>query len=313
MVINQIKLIKQILTFSPRQGENETKTGRFLTGLLTKNRVKFKLQKFLLKIPQDLKAELTADGQKIPCQAVSFASGKIMGKNNLISSLSQAKKDFPFISFNPNCEAISASGRAINQPALAISRNDVNKLLKAKIVAGKVMVKPVKHQSKNILVGNLNSPQNLIFTHYDSVNLGATDNAAGVTVTLKLILDRPDLLKTNLFILSGNEELAYDFPVYWGYGYRVFEKKYLHLLKQAKKILIVDCVGNAKTQFLTDPYWINEGFPIKNIKTFLPKTAIVCGDIDKLMTVYHSNADNLSQLKTKYLNEAYKLILKKLL
>ena len=107
------------------------------------------------------------------------------------------------------------------------------------------------------MVGNLINPKNLVFTHYDSIYSGAVDNASGVAVTLKLILDKPKLLKTTLFVLSGNEELAYDFPVYWGRGYREFEKKYWPLMKHSQKILIIDGVGNSPTEFITDAYWLN--------------------------------------------------------
>lgn len=304
------EFVKQLLKFSPRQLGNETKAGKYLMALLRQNKVNFQLQLFSFYHPDFIKAALFADGRKIASQAISFVSGKIEGKNNLISSLSSAKRDFPFISFNPNCAAISASGRAINQPALAISKIDLPKILSAKKVQAQVVVKKIRHRSQNILVGNLNNPRNLVFSHYDSINTGAVDNASGTAVSLQLILNRQDLLKNNLFILSGNEELSYDFPVYWGHGYREFEKKYLHLMKRAKKILAIDCVGNARPRSYTDAYWVNEGFPIKNVNKFLPKTALVAGDLNKLMTVYHSRLDDLSQINQIYLNQAYAYLLK---
>lgn len=303
------EIIKQLLKFSPRQLQNETKAGKYLVNLLRQNKIHFRLQLFTFYHPHFRKAELIADGQKINCQAISFVSGKIEGKNNLISNLSGAKRDFPFISFNPNCAAISASGRAINHPALAISRGDLPKILAAKKVYGQVVVKKIKHQSQNILVGNLTNPDNLIFSHYDSINTGAVDNASGIAVSLQLIINRRDLLKNNLLILSGNEELSYDFPVYWGHGYRVFEKKYLPLMQRAQKILVVDCVGNNRPRSYNDAYWVNEGFPIKTVNRFLPKTFLIAGDLDKLMTVYHSNLDNLSAVKKIYLNQAYHYLL----
>lgn len=312
MTLNSYKFIKSFLAFSPRQGKNETRAGKFLTDLLRQNQIKFTLQKFNCQIPKVIKAELTVDDKTIPCEAITFASGIITDKKNLISNQLEAEKNFPYISFNPTGKAICASGRCINYPALAISQTDLPKILNAKNIKGIVKVKSVDHQSQNILVGNLVNPQNLIFAHYDSINLGATDNASGIAVTMKLILERQKLLANNLFILCGNEELAYDFPIYWGYGYRVFEKKYLGLFKKAKKIFVLDCVGNGKTQLLTDPLWIKEGFPVKIIKHLLKKTMIVCGDIDKLMTVYHSQSDNLSQLKPQYLENAYRKILSKL-
>jgi hypothetical protein len=303
------ELIRQLLKFSPRQLNNETKAGKYLISILRQNKVNFQLQRFSFYHPGFRKAELFADGKKINCQAISFVSGKIAGKNNLISSLSAAKRDFSFISFNPNCAAISASGRSISHPAVAISQLDLPKILAAKKVSGEVVVKKIKHQSQNILVGNLVNPKNLIFSHYDSINSGAVDNASGIAVSLKLILEHQELLKNNLFILSGNEELSYDFPVYWGFGYRVFEKKYFRLMKRAKKILVVDCVGNARPRSCTNAYWINEGFPVKNIKGLLTKIALIAGDLDKLMTVYHSNLDNLSAVNKTYLNLAYQYLL----
>ena len=234
MTTNSLSIVKKLLEFSPREGKNETKTGKFLTGLLAKNKVDYKLQKFTFYIPKDLSAQLIADGKNIPCEPITFKSGVIPNKNHLISNRIEVEKNFPYISFTPTGVAISASGRSIHYPALAVSRNDVVKILRAKLVRGKVQVKPVQHQSQNILVGNLTNPKKIIFTHYDSINLGATDNASGVATCLKLILDKPNLLKQNLFVLSGNEELSYEFPTYWGYGYRVFEKKYLALLKIAR-------------------------------------------------------------------------------
>ncbi len=309
-MFNTYGFISQLLKFSPRQLENETKAGQSLVALIQQNKISLRLQKFTFAHPKFNQSQLIADGKKIACQAISFVSGKIEGKNNLISSLSAAKRDFSFISFNPNCASISASGRAIKHPALAISKADLPKILSAKKVQGQVVVKKIRHQSQNILVGNLTNPQNLIFSHYDSINTGAVDNASGVAVSLQLIINRRDLLKNNLFILSGNEELSYDFPVYWGHGYREFEQKYFSLMAKAKKILVIDCVGNAPPQAYTDTYWINEGFPVINVKKFLPKTALIAGDLNKLMMVYHSQLDNLSQIKKPYLNQAYAYLLK---
>ena len=138
------KFIADLLKFSPRQLENETRAGEFLVNLLNRSKIPYHLQQFTFDHPKFKRSSLIADSQPIDCQAVSFASGKISGKNNLISSLSGAKRDFPFISFNPNCPAISASGRAINHPALAISKNDLAKILTAKKVQGKVVVNRIK-------------------------------------------------------------------------------------------------------------------------------------------------------------------------
>lgn len=312
MVFNQIEFIKKFLTFSPREGENETKAGQYLTALLAKVKINYSLQKFTLTIPQTVKAEMTADGKNIPCGPLCFASGEINSKDNILSSLAHTEKSFSFIGFNPYCPGISATGRAIKHAALAVTRDDLLKIFKAKKIKGIVKIKPIKHQSQNILIGNLVDPKNLIFTHYDSIYSGAVDNASGVAVTMKLILDHPELLASNLFVLSGNEELCYDFPIYWGRGYREFEKKYWPLMKQSNQILIIDGVGNDSTQFLTDPYWVEEGFPVKSLKSLLKKTAMVTGNISKLMEYYHSPLDTINKLKKSHLDEAYHLVLKSL-
>jgi len=303
------KLIKTLLQFSPRQLNNETRAGKYLLSFLQKNNFPFRLNQFTFYHPDFIKAVLLADGRKIACQPASFVSGKISGKDNLFSSMAHINFDLPHLSFNPHFPDISVPVMASHYPALAISKNDLPKILKAKKIDGNVIVNRVKHQSQNILVGNLTKPQNLIFSHYDSINTGAVDNASGVAVSLKLILNNSKLLAKNLFIFSGNEELSYDFPIYWGHGYRMFEKKYFRLMQQAKKILVVDCVGNDKPQAYTSAYWVNEGFPVKNLKSVLKKTALIAGDLDKLMTVYHSRLDNLSQINRAHLNQAYYYLL----
>ena len=210
MAFDQINFIKKFLTFSPREGKNETRAGQYLTGLLDQAKINYSLQQFTLTIPQTVKAELTADGNNIPCEPLCFTSGEINSKDNILSSLTHTEKNFPFIGFNPYCPGISATGRAIKHPALAIARDNLPIIFQAKKIKGRVKVIPAKHQSQNILAGNLTNPKNLVFTHYDSVYSGAVDNASGVAVTLKLIFDQSKLLKTTLFVLSGNEELCYD-------------------------------------------------------------------------------------------------------
>lgn len=180
LMFNTLDLIQELLRFSPREGKNETRAGKFLTGLLDQTKIKYSLQKFTITIPQTIKAELTADGKNIPCSSLCFASGEINSKENLISSLTETEKNFPYIGFNPYCPGISATGRSIKYPALAIARDDLPKIFKGKSVQGLVKIKPTKHQSQNILVGNLNKPTNLIFTHYDSIYSGTVDNASGV-------------------------------------------------------------------------------------------------------------------------------------
>jgi len=308
---NSILFIKKLLDFSPREGINETKAGVFLTSLLRKNNVKYYLQKFNVYIPKKIKTKLVInENEEIPVEPICFFSGVIESVDNIISSFLPGEKNFSYISFNPYCNSISIMNRSIKYPAIAIRRKDLFKVIKAKKTRVTIKIKKEIHQSQNILVGNIYNPKNLIFAHYDSISIGAVDNASGVCIAMRLILENPNIINKSLFIFSGNEELSYDFPIYWGKGYREFEKKYFDLMKQAKKIYVVDCVGNGEPQKLSTHYWIDEAFPIKNKKIAHKKTLIITGDIKKLWTYYHSDLDTINKLKKKYLDATYKLMLK---
>lgn len=299
------------MEFSPREGINETKAGIFLVSLLKENNIKYRIQKFNVYIPKKIETKLVINENKeIPSEPICFFSGVIDSADNIVSSFFKGEKNFPYISFNPYCKSISMMNRSIRYPAVAISRKDLLKVIRAKKLKATIKIKKRFHQSQNILVGNIYNPKNLFFTHYDSISIGAVDNASGVCIAMKLILEQRDVLDRNLFIFSGNEELSYEFPIYWGKGYREFEKNYFDLMKQAKKIFVIDCVGNGEPQKLSTHYWVDEAFPIKNKKIAHKKTLIITGDIKKLWTYYHSDLDTIDKLKKKYLDATYKLMLK---
>ncbi len=127
---------------------------------------------------------------------------------------------------------------------------------------------------------------------------------------MKTIITNPKTLINTLYVFAGNEELSYDKPTYWGRGYRSFEKKFATLMQKAKKIIVVDCVGNGKTQTSQSPELQYLAFPIKGLKKFQGKIFIVFGSLKKLMTVYHSNADDIkrSGIREKELEESVKKI-----
>ncbi|MDR2190435.1 MAG: hypothetical protein LBP53_04535 [Candidatus Peribacteria bacterium] len=78
------------------------------------------------------------------------------------------------------------------------------------------------------------------------------------------IFSNPNLLKETLFVFWANEEISYDRrPAYRCKGARMFEKKYLHLLVRAKKIIVIDGIGKGLAQWvtsqeLTSVFWINQ-------------------------------------------------------
>jgi len=300
-----LKFIKQILSFSPRQGGKELLVAKFIEDNLEKYGVSYQSQIFNSSFPDCKKAEIIADGKPIVCMGTSFVSGKIADKSHLISSLtsSQTFRD-ENINFNPKSNYFSLSNYYFS-PSVCVKKSSLGKILAASDVQAEIVVKKREHQSKNILVGNLIRPQSIVFTHFDSVEMGAVDNASGVSVLMKLVLENQSLLNSNLFVFAGNEELSYDEPVYWGHGYREFEKKYSNLLSQARKIIVVDSVGNDKPNISKDKDLQKLAFPVKKLKDLSKKIILIYGSLDKLMEVYHSNGDNISQINPEYLDESF--------
>ncbi|MDP3057473.1 MAG: M28 family peptidase [bacterium] len=309
---NILQFISNFIKFSSRQGENEKKAAKLIISVLDKNKISYSVHEFSTKIPLSKKASLFANGKKINCKSCSFVSGKINDKEHLISSLTPSVcfLELPNINFNPKCLDISLSNHYF-APAIAIYRKDLQKIIKANKITGEVKVTPYKYQSQNILIGNQKNPEVIVFAHYDSIGKGATDNASGVAVLMKSIIDHPETLSKTLYVFSGNEELSYDKPTYWGHGYREFEKKYKNILEKSKKIIVVDGVGSGKTNIYRDKNMIHLTFPIKSVKKLENKIIVLLGDFEKIMTVYHSDSDNISQLNIKYLLEAEKLLIKK--
>lgn len=308
-----VRFLRDMVRFSSRQGENEKKAADFIVFLLKRNRVKYYLQKFITKIPIIKQEILKVDGKKIKCKGCSFISGKINKKDKIISSLvsSQVFINQPNANFNPDCKDISLSNFYF-APALAVKLSDLDRIKKSKTIEGIVEVESYSYKSRNILVGNIKSPKNILFAHYDSIKSGAIDNASGVSVLMSLILKYQYVIKNSLIVFIGNEELSYDYPIYWGHGYREFENSYYNLLKKSKKIFVIDCVGNGKTVISKDKELMVKGFPVKNLKKIEKKVFLIHGDMEKLMQVYHSDLDTIKNIKEKYIFEAIKMILSNL-
>lgn len=310
-MFNHLKFIKTLVSFSPRQLTGETKAARFLISFLEKNEISCAIQKFKVKLPLIKKAVLKADGEALECAGCCYVGGKISGKYNIFSSLlsSTVCQNEPNINFNPKCPVVSP-GNHYFAPAFAVSHKSLAKILRAKDIQGQVVVDKVDHQAVNILVGNLENPRSICIAHYDGIKKGALDNASGVSILMGAILARPHTLQNTLYVFSACEELSYEKPVYRGYGYRIFEKKYLKILKGAQKIIILECVGDGPPKVLKDPKMIEYGFPIRNLKKLMPKIEVITGDFDHCMTIYHSDLDDGRGMKKKFLVETQKILLR---
>jgi len=304
-----MSFIGKLVALGERQLEQEKKAAELITSTLKRENIPFEVHTFETSVPRFISASLTLDGEEIDCAATSFVSGEITSADTVTSSLisSQLLSDVPNINFNPRCASISR-GNHYFAPSLAVRASDVGRILSAKDVRGRVDVERVDTTSQNILVGNLEQPKTVLICHYDSVGPGATDNASGTAMLMRIIIERPDLLDENLFVIGGNEELSYDYPLYWGRGYREFERAYREVLPGAKQILVVDCVGDAPVTFDGNVATIRLGFPVTQLESLAPKTALVYGSWGTLMKVYQSDIDVPQVLSRQYLDETYQAV-----
>ncbi|MFH0943298.1 MAG: M28 family peptidase [Candidatus Beckwithbacteria bacterium] len=163
----------------------------------------------------------------------------------------------------------------------------------------------------NILAGNLVKPWSILLTHFDAIGPGALDNASGVAVCLKILIERSDFAQDNLAVFSGSEETSKERPIYWGYGYRRFEQKYGRLLKNCRAIYVVDCVGNGRLHFFQGDYYFHEAVPLQNLAAVKDKLFVLTGSVKKLLAVCHTRKDTAEKLDKKYLEASYNQLVKK--
>jgi hypothetical protein len=119
----------------------------------------------------------------------------------------------------------------------------------------------------------------------------------------------PQFLKNTLFVLWANEEISYDkYPAYRCKGARAFEKKYLHLLQGAKKIIIIDGIGYAPSQRLHQCEKLTSTFWIKNLKKLAYKMRGLGSRTPFDITFYHSELDTIDKIKKKYIMQTIKIV-----
>lgn len=310
---NTINFIKKLTALGERRLSSETKAYFLIKNILKRNGIKFVEQKYKAQVPKFLKYSLKADGKEIESLPNGFSTGKFINNFSLISNITDPKnkpKNF-IINYNPKCKAISR-GDHYELPALAIKYEDVEKIKSAIKVEGEIVVKKVIQNSVNFLIGNTKNPKNIIFSHFDSIGSGAVDNASGVSTTLRLIIENSEILNDNLFVMAGNEEIAYDKKYYWGLGYRIFEKKYFKLLQNSKQIIVLDSFGYSQPVKHTDADVVILGFPTLSLKKFIKKTTMISGNITGLMKFYHSNDDKVGLIRGNFLDKTKVVILKML-
>lgn len=298
--MNYFPLLSTLTKLPKRLGPSEREASQSIRNYLRQLRLPFVVQSFVSQTPKYRSYQLTADGQDVPCLPCGLTSGEIRGTDYLVSSLisSQPLISTPHLNFNPRTDTICLCNFSF-APALAVSRRDILQLLRARSVVGKLSVEPETYTSNNLLVGDITRPRTIIIAHYDAYFAGATDNASGVAVVAEW-LNQKSLPKNTLVVFAGNEELSYDYPIYWGRGYRELDRLNPGLLRGAQQIIVVDSIGDGPPQLITDEKLRTLAFPINDTKV-TARTIILTGNFDALMNVYHSPDDTRQRLRTEYL------------
>ena len=302
------KLLKELTSIAPRRGDGEQKACETIKRHLEQNKIAYTAQTFTTKIPVTKKVQLYTDGEKIPCIASTFVSGKIDKKSPILNSI-DAKSDGPAIVFHPVSKGICMQAYK-NFPCISVNRDSVAKLIMAKEIIGEVEVDSQGFKSANIIVGNLVNPSKIVFAHYDSIiGAGAIDNAGSVEVVYQVLSENKDLLDKHLFVFAGSEEES--ISSHFGlYGFEIFGQKYGALLKGAKQIIVLDGVGVGTPSFTSDHIdWV---FEVSNMPDLAKKTVWMLNDQSLVMQYYHSDLDTLDKLDPRFLNEAKALLLERL-
>ena len=305
-----IDIIKDLEKFSPRNNEESlNKTSKYIKENLVKVGIDFCDQYFNVHIPSDEGSYIILDnGQKIIGKANSFVSGNFEEKNIYSSQNINQEINIPHINYNQYYDAFSGV-IFYDFPVINIKKSDLIKVINSEEIKVDVNVKRKLIKTENILVGNKKNPKNIIFTHFDTIFNGALDNSSGTATLLYGIISNKINIKENLIVFSGCEELSYDRPYYWGYGYRVFEYEYKEILEKSKKIIVYDMFGHSKPTLTKD--YIKEAFPI--MSEYLYKKSIQISESNNdWIKFYHSDADTIDKINEYYIEEGLKLLLKKL-
>lgn len=305
-------LLNKLSKLYPINGKREKLAIKFILKNLEEKNVSLDVQWFKNSVPNG-KCKLEVDGEKIKCMHASFSSGKIDEKNLVANTIVRQSFESPNISFNPYCKDISLATFYF-KTSICIKSSDVKKIIEAEYISGKVKIKKEKFKTANILVGKIRNPKKIIFAHFDTVLSGCIDNSASIALLINLIFEGKDkILKDALIVFSGSEELSFEKPYYWGYGYRIFESEFYEVLKKSKSIIVVDCIGFDYSYISKDEELLKEAFPIKNFNKFFNKifllTSISQKNIKYFYSFYHSNLDLSNLVKDYYVQQAKRKIL----
>ncbi|MFB6144461.1 MAG: hypothetical protein ABEJ98_04080 [Candidatus Nanohaloarchaea archaeon] len=282
-----VELAEELCEHAPRMWEAENDAAKVIKRELDERGVDYEVQPYGVVYPRFTEYRLEVDGEEVECLPAGLESGKIESKT-VIDNLHISGRDFsgPNINFNPVSEGLSKP-TFYPAPALTVSRKDVPKVLEADEIEGTLEVEREQHRSENIILGETEDPERLIFTHYDSWWGAFLDNALSVSLLVHLA---PELdLENDCIVFAGSEEFS-DEEIYWCYGYRKFEEEYFDAVRNAETITVVDTVGRGDTQVADSEELIREGL-VLNYDGYVEKTEMLIGEFDKIMEIYHSPLD----------------------
>ncbi len=306
-MFNHFDFLKKLISVSPRFAENELKAAEIIKSELSENNISFQIQPFQTAVPQTTKAELIIDGQNIPCMGSSLVSGDIPDGKYLVSHFGYSGDHTPYnIAYSPVTDDISVVDH-LEIPSITISRKDIVKVVMGKDIHGRVEVEKKEFSTENILVGNLKNPKNIVFSHFDSiVKDGAVDNGAGVSVLMKLALQK-NIINDSLLIFSGNEEISYDdYSHKSGYGFRVFEKDYKNILLSTHKIFVIDGIGLTKANFSQAGLdWVLQLRCLDDVRS---KVYWLQNDQSEILKYFHTIHDSIENLSEAHIESAYQLL-----
>ncbi len=297
-MINQYiyEYLSNIVGQENRLFEKETECCTYIKKKLEKLGINYTSQTYETFYPRFLDRGLSVDSIALECYPCSFSSW-VITENNTFDSLKIKESYRPWICFNSASDFLSIPN-IYYAPTLAIAQSDKKILHNGDLIKWFVNVKRERFIGENIIVWNIEKPKKIVMCHYDSRFSGACDNAIWVAVLLYIL---PDILKSNMVVFSGSEEVSYEQPYRWC-GYRKCENTFLKQFNIADEIIILDSFGYWKNIVYTEPSLIKSAYWTLHYD-FLSKSKVYSSEIGKLMEIYHSKDDTIDKINNIDIDE----------